>query len=155
MSQRDRWGIRAIWVEPSERLVATSPHFTTFPHTSTLTNLLLSPRLVAWSHYTMYDMGRSCYPGIRAGRGSRTSESTLTCTDLPKYSSNFTPEWIKTWPFIYAADRKNLVAQIQPSHIRHMYSIVQSSYRRSMESLWRSVSFDKSFTLFCLISGLR
>lgn len=29
-----------------------------------------------------------------------------------KYNSNFTPEWIKTWPFISAGDSTNLMASI-------------------------------------------
>lgn len=44
-----------------------------------------------------------------------------------KYSSNFTPEWIKTWPFIFflLVTGENLKAPIQPSGMRHMFPIIQ------------------------------
>lgn len=50
----------------------------------------------------------------RGGTGDRKRDlgEHIKLHRSAKYSSNFTPEWIKTWPFISAGDSTNLMASI-------------------------------------------
>ena len=74
-----------------------------------------------------------------------------------KYSSNFTPEWIQTWPFIFASDRENLSDLIQPPCMTHMLPIIQDSdctscvHYITFISLWLSIQL---FVINCLPSNI-
>lgn len=119
MCQHNHLWVMALWADPSEQFAAMFVHVPAHehPHKS-----FVIPKVAAVMPLHR-DADCSCYQRDRKW----DLWEYINLHRSAKYSSNFTPEWIKTWPFIFAGDSENLTAYIQPLCIRHMFPIFQQS----------------------------
>lgn len=94
MSQYDHRGVTAIWADPSEQFAAMFTRWNTLLHTSTLTNLFVISKVAAVKppHH-----GSDCMLARVVQRDRQWDlREYINLHRSAKYSSNFTPEWIKT-----------------------------------------------------------